>query len=306
MSPRYTYRNCPLVSGEADSENVWSIWSLAGQIFLHYLQKNDFSFLVLQVDFSSPPKFKLLYSAKISLKERQKHSWDCVINPRSFCWSVPSRDIFLFPLQNHPGHGNKRSLHSATELVPMKPWVWGAGVLVLYFYSQLWVWILQDLAVDPGWRKHDSRTRFCCCHNLKGQENKSKQEPRLALKCWVGILEGKERMRWLDCLNSCSESAALFACPSLTAQQPPPCQVKQSNPKKCNLPQCSRITLRDRTSPQTREKGKRYFQMRYEADVIVDFLTGTAKNICTSSKGEQKKKMRVKYRKGKGPNLALL
>lgn len=46
--------------------------------------------------------------------------------------------------------------------------------------------------------------------------------------------------------------------------------------------------------------------MRYEADVIVDFLTGTAKKMCTSSKGEREKKERGKRRKEKGPNVALL
>jgi len=38
--------------------------------------------------------------------------------------------------------------------------------------------------------------------------------------------------------------------------------------------------------------------MRYEADAIANFLTGTAKNICTSSKGEQEEKQRRKHRKG--------
>lgn len=77
----------------------------------------------------------------------------------------------------------------------------------------------------------------------------------------MGLLEGKERLRCLDCLNSCSESAAPFPQSSLAAQQPPLCQGKQSNPKKCNLPQSSRITLQDRNSLQL-ESRKRCFQMR--------------------------------------------
>lgn len=275
MSPCYTYHDFPLVLGEADSENTWSLWSSAGQIFLHYLQKNDFSSCFCKYIFLPLQNLNYYISPKFPSRKNKNIPGTVRLIPGAFAKVCPL-DIFLFPLQNHPGHGNKCSLCSATELVPMKPWVRGAGVLVPQVCSELWVWILRDLVVDPHWRKHDPRTCFCCCHNLKGQENNSKQEPRLALKCWVGILEGKERMRWLDCLNSCNESAALFPCPSLAAQQPPPCQVKQSNPKKCNLPQCSRITLQDRTSTQTRERGKRYFQMRYEADVIGDFLTRTS------------------------------
>lgn len=160
VSPWYTYRNCPLVSGEADSENVWNIWPLAGQIFLHYLQKNDFSpwshkciFLPLQnVFYYIRPKFP-------SRKDKNIAGTVWLI-PGAFA-KVSPPDIFLFPLQNHSRHGKKCSLCSATALEPMKPWMRGAGVLVLYVDSESCIWILQDLEVDPGWRKHEPRTWFC-------------------------------------------------------------------------------------------------------------------------------------------------
>ena len=197
----------------------------AGWILLHYLQKDDlfswsykyFPLPLQHLNYYILPKFP-------SRKDKNIPGTVWLI-PGAFAKVCPP-DVFLFPLQNHAGHGNKCSLRSATESVPMQPWLRGDGVLVLCVYSELWLWILQDLEVDPGWRKHDPSTCFCCCHSLKGQENKSNQEPRLALKCWAGLSEGKERMRWLSCLNSCSESEALFPCPSLAAQQPPARQVK--------------------------------------------------------------------------------
>lgn len=37
-----------------------------------------------------------------------------------------------------------------------------------------------------GREKNQPRTRFCCCHNLKGQEKKSKKEPMAGLEMLSG------------------------------------------------------------------------------------------------------------------------
>lgn len=199
---------------------------------------------------------------------------------------VSPPDIFLLPLQNHSRHGNKCSVfcHWISTHETLGKGSWSPGAICL-------LWVVHSDSAGPGggpWLKKTWAKNMIL--PLRCRKIKSKQEPRLALKCWLQLSEGKERMRCLGCLNSCNESAALLPCPSLAAQQPPPSQVKQSDPKKRNLPQCSRITLQDRTSPQTRRKGKWCFQMREEAGVTVDFWTGTAKRIFTSSGREREKK----------------
>lgn len=164
---------------------------------------------------------------------------------------------------------------------------WSAGAECL-------PWVVGLASVGPGGgsllkKKNDPRTCLCCYHNLDGQENKSEQETRLALKCWAGLLEGKERIRCLGCLNSCNESAALFpqSSPCYTAAPAMPRKTKQSQKVQSTTAQPNH------TAGQSQPLNWRV------RDVFRWGLTRAAKTCCRS-KGEREEEWRGKHWRGKG------
>lgn len=156
------------VSGKADAQNVWSLWCLAEEWLL---------LLVFPLHFSSLPKIWITIFCWNFLQGKLKIFLVQCDKSLELFTNVCPLDIFLFSLQNHPGCGNKCSLHSATELVSMEPWVRGAGVLVLYVYSDFgfgfsrtWRWILAE---EKTTQEHASAATTA----LMGRKTKASRRP---------------------------------------------------------------------------------------------------------------------------------